>query len=87
MSGASISVRDFVMRFGDRDVVDGLSFDVAPGETFGLLGSNGSGKTTTIRALLGITTPTAGSLTIDGAVASATCPRNAACTARSPSST
>lgn len=67
MAGASIAVRDFVMRFGDRDVVDGLSFDVAPGETFGLLGSNGSGKTTTIRALLGITTPTAGTLTIDGA--------------------
>ncbi len=67
MSGAAISVRDFVMRFGDRDVVDGLSFDVAPGETFGLLGSNGSGKTTTIRALLGITTPTAGTLHIDGA--------------------
>jgi ABC-2 type transport system ATP-binding protein len=66
MSGASISVRDFVMRFGDRNVVDGLSFDIAPGETFGLLGSNGSGKTTTIRALLGITTPTAGTLTIDG---------------------
>ncbi|WIB41866.1 ATP-binding cassette domain-containing protein [Curtobacterium sp. MCLR17_058] len=66
MSGASISVQDFVMRFGDRNVVDGLSFDVAPGETFGLLGSNGSGKTTTIRALLGITTPTAGTLTIDG---------------------
>ncbi|MCA5922066.1 MULTISPECIES: ABC transporter ATP-binding protein [Curtobacterium] len=66
MSGASIDVQDFVMRFGDRTVVDGLSFDVAPGETFGLLGSNGSGKTTTIRALLGITTPTAGTLTIDG---------------------
>ncbi|QYI96993.1 ATP-binding cassette domain-containing protein [Curtobacterium flaccumfaciens pv. flaccumfaciens] len=66
MSGASISVQDFVMRFGDRNVVDGLSFYVAPGETFGLLGSNGSGKTTTIRALLGITTPTAGTLTIDG---------------------
>lgn len=66
MSGASISVQDFVMRFGDRNVVDGLSFDVSPGETFGLLGSNGSGKTTTIRALLGITTPTAGTLTIDG---------------------
>ncbi|PZF06913.1 ABC transporter ATP-binding protein [Curtobacterium sp. MCLR17_034] len=66
MSGASISVQDFVMRFGDRNVVDGLSFDVAPGETFGLLGSNGSGKTTTIRALLGITNPTAGTLTIDG---------------------
>jgi ABC-2 type transport system ATP-binding protein len=66
MAGASISVQDFVMRFGDRAVVDGLSFDVAPGETFGLLGSNGSGKTTTIRALLGITTPTSGTLTIDG---------------------
>jgi ABC-2 type transport system ATP-binding protein len=66
MAGASISVQDFVMRFGDRAVVDGLSFDVAPGETFGLLGSNGSGKTTTIRALLGITSPTSGTLTIDG---------------------
>ncbi|OIH93034.1 MULTISPECIES: ABC transporter ATP-binding protein [unclassified Curtobacterium] len=66
MSGASIDVRDFVMRFGDRTVVDRLSFDIAPGETFGLLGSNGSGKTTTIRALLGITVPTEGTLTIDG---------------------
>ncbi|MBF4607413.1 ABC transporter ATP-binding protein [Curtobacterium sp. VKM Ac-1393] len=66
MSGATISVQDFVMRFGDRNVVDGLSFDIASGETFGLLGSNGSGKTTTIRALLGITTPTSGRLTIDG---------------------
>jgi ABC-2 type transport system ATP-binding protein len=65
MAGASISVRDFVMRFGDRTVVDHLTFDVAPGETFGLLGSNGSGKTTTIRALLGITAPTGGSLSID----------------------
>ncbi|PZE85320.1 ABC transporter ATP-binding protein [Curtobacterium sp. MCBD17_032] len=54
------------MRFGERTVVDGLTFGVGPGETFGLLGSNGSGKTTTIRALLGITTPTSGTLTIDG---------------------
>jgi ABC-2 type transport system ATP-binding protein len=61
-----IAVDDFVMRFGDRDVVDHLSFDVGAGETFGLLGSNGSGKTTTIRALLGITEPTSGTLTIDG---------------------
>jgi ABC-2 type transport system ATP-binding protein len=66
VAGAAISVRDFVMRFGDRNVVDGLTFDIAPGETFGLLGSNGSGKTTTIRALLGITAPTTGTLTIDG---------------------
>lgn len=66
MSGSSVTVTDFVMRFGERTVIDGLSFDIAAGETFGLLGSNGSGKTTTIRALLGITEPTAGVLHIDG---------------------
>lgn len=54
------------MRFGDRTVIDDLSFTVAKGETFGLLGSNGSGKTTTLRALLGIHTPTSGRLLVDG---------------------
>lgn len=54
------------MAFGNNKVIDDLSFEVSRGETFGLLGSNGSGKTTTIRALLGIYTPSAGSLTIDG---------------------
>ncbi|TBT95554.1 ABC transporter ATP-binding protein [Propioniciclava tarda] len=54
------------MTFGDKTVIDGLTFDVRPGETFGLLGSNGSGKTTTIRALLGIYTPTAGRLLVQG---------------------
>jgi ABC-2 type transport system ATP-binding protein len=43
-----------------------LSFDIKRGETFGFLGSNGSGKTTTIRALLGIYQPTSGILHIDG---------------------
>lgn len=61
-----IEVRDFTMQFGKTVVIDGLSFDVRRGETFGLLGSNGSGKTTTIRALLGIYRATAGTLTIDG---------------------
>lgn len=55
------------MVFGDKVVVDDLSFQVKRGETFGLLGSNGSGKTTTIRALLGMYTPSAGRLTVDGA--------------------
>lgn len=62
----AIQVRDFTMAFGDTTVVDSLSFDVAPGETFGLLGANGSGKTTTLRALLGIYTPTAGELLVEG---------------------
>lgn len=61
-----ISIRDFTMRFGAATVIDKLSFTVRRGETFGLLGSNGSGKTTTIRALLGIYAPTAGDLLIDG---------------------
>ena len=61
-----IEVRDFTMRFGATRVVDRLSFEVRPGETFGLLGANGSGKTTTIRALLGIYTPTAGELLVHG---------------------
>lgn len=54
------------MSFGKQRVVDDLSFDIQRGETFGFLGSNGSGKTTTIRALLGIYRPTAGILHING---------------------
>lgn len=63
-----IHVENFHMQFGQKKVIDGLSFEVARGETFGFLGSNGSGKTTTIRALLGIYRPTAGTLHINGRV-------------------
>lgn len=63
-----IHIAGFHMEFGDKVVIDGLSFDVARGETFGFLGSNGSGKTTTIRALLGIYRPTSGTLEINGRV-------------------
>lgn len=63
-----IHIEDFHMQFGEKKVIDGLSFDVGRGETFGFLGSNGSGKTTTIRALLGIYRPTAGLLQINGKV-------------------
>ncbi|PVU82623.1 ABC transporter ATP-binding protein [Cellulomonas sp. WB94] len=56
------------MDFGSQTVIRDLSFDVRAGETFGFLGSNGSGKTTTLRALLGIYQPTAGVLHIDGKV-------------------
>ncbi|MBF5082362.1 ATP-binding cassette domain-containing protein [Quadrisphaera sp. INWT6] len=54
------------MTFGTTEVIRDLSFTVHPGETFGFLGSNGSGKTTTIRALLGIYRPTRGRLLING---------------------
>lgn len=65
MKDAIISIQNFSMKFGNTSVIDSLSFDVKRGETFGLLGSNGSGKTTTIRTLLGIYQPTAGTLLID----------------------
>ena len=62
-----ITVDHFRMDFGKTTVIKDLSFAVQKGETFGFLGSNGSGKTTTIRALLGIYQPTGGALLIDGA--------------------
>ena len=61
-----VTIDHFSMTFGKTTVIKDLSFDVRRGETFGFLGSNGSGKTTTIRALLGIYPPTGGHLTIDG---------------------
>jgi ABC-2 type transport system ATP-binding protein len=61
-----VLVEHFRMDFGKTTVIRDLSFEVRRGETFGFLGSNGSGKTTTIRALLGIYQQTAGILHIDG---------------------
>lgn len=46
--------------------VDNLSFDVKPGEIFGLLGVNGAGKTTTFRMIMGLLEPTSGKITLDG---------------------
>ena len=61
-----VHIANFRMDFGDTTVIRDLSFDIREGETFGFLGSNGSGKTTTIRALLGIYVPTSGVLHIGG---------------------
>jgi ABC-2 type transport system ATP-binding protein len=56
----AIVVRELEKRFGAFTAVDRISFSVHQGEIFGFLGSNGSGKSTTIRMLCGILTPTAG---------------------------
>jgi ABC-2 type transport system ATP-binding protein len=61
-----IEVRDLTKRFGDFTAVDGVSFHVGRGEVVGYLGPNGSGKTTTIRMLLGLLRPTSGSATVLG---------------------
>lgn len=63
---AIVTIDHFRMDFGNETIIKDLSFDIKRGETFGLLGANGSGKTTIIRALLGIYQPTAGKLLIDG---------------------
>lgn len=61
-----ITVKDFHLSFGQKKIIDGLNFEVKKGEIFGFLGSNGSGKTTTIRALLGIYDNFEGELLVDG---------------------
>ena len=61
-----VKVQNFRMKLGNKTIIKDLSFEVYKGEIFGLLGSNGCGKTTTIRALLGIYEATEGELLING---------------------
>ncbi|MFI9100099.1 ABC transporter ATP-binding protein [Streptomyces fildesensis] len=53
-------------RYGDTVAVDDLTFTVRPGQVTGFLGPNGAGKSTTLRMILGLNTPTGGSVTVDG---------------------
>ncbi|MDQ5984997.1 MAG: ABC-2 type transport system ATP-binding protein [Syntrophus sp. SKADARSKE-3] len=62
----AIDIQNLEKRFGDFRAVDGISFSVRKGEIFGFLGANGSGKSTTIRMLCGILTPTSGGGTVAG---------------------
>jgi ABC-2 type transport system ATP-binding protein len=61
-----IRVRGLVKRYGDVRAVDGIDFEVAPGEVFGLLGPNGAGKTTTVEILEGLRAPDAGEVAVLG---------------------
>jgi drug efflux transport system ATP-binding protein len=62
----AITVKDLSKRFGSFTAVDRVSFDVGQGEVFGFLGSNGAGKSTTIRMLCGLLEPTSGAATVGG---------------------
>src|SRR5580700_7071171 len=61
-----IEVRDLTKRYGPTVAVDALSFDVRPGAVTGFLGANGSGKSTTMRLILGLDRPDAGQARIGG---------------------
>ena len=66
VAGAAIVTRGLTKRFGHGAAVDGLDLQVPYGSVFGFLGPNGSGKTTTIRMLLGLAAPTAGAIRLLG---------------------
>jgi ABC-2 type transport system ATP-binding protein len=61
-----LSAENLTKRFGDREAVSDVSFEVRAGEVFGFLGPNGAGKTTTIRMLVGLARPDRGRVRIRG---------------------
>jgi ABC-2 type transport system ATP-binding protein len=65
-AGCLIEVRNLTKRFGSKVAVDDLSFTVEPGRVTGFLGPNGAGKSTTMRVILGLDRPQAGTAAIEG---------------------
>ncbi|MEN8123454.1 MAG: ABC transporter ATP-binding protein [Bacteroidota bacterium] len=66
MTNKVIEVKNLVKKFGDFVANDHLTFDVYKGEIFGFLGANGAGKTTAIRILCGLSSPTSGKISVGG---------------------
>ena len=61
-----IEARDLTTRYGDKTAVDNISFEVVPGTVTGFLGPNGAGKSTTMRMIVGLDRPTAGTVSVNG---------------------
>jgi ABC-2 type transport system ATP-binding protein len=66
MNDLAIEAHDLTRTFGDFTAVDRITFEVRAGEVFGFLGANGAGKTTAIRMLTGLLTPTGGTAKVAG---------------------
>jgi ABC-2 type transport system ATP-binding protein len=66
MTEPTITAKNLTKRFGDFTAVDGINLEVHRGEIFGLLGPNGSGKTTSIRMILGLLNPSEGTVHVLG---------------------
>jgi branched-chain amino acid transport system ATP-binding protein len=63
---ALLEIRDLVVRYGEIEALRGISFTVDEGQVITLLGANGAGKSTTLRAISGLAKPTAGDILFDG---------------------
>jgi ABC-2 type transport system ATP-binding protein len=66
MSKPIVVVKNLKKIYGDRNAVDGISFEIQPGEVFGILGPNGAGKTTTLEMIEAMRPIDGGSVTVDG---------------------
>jgi ABC-2 type transport system ATP-binding protein len=66
MGGSMIAARGLTKRYGEKTAVQDLDFTVAPGTVTGFLGPNGAGKSTTMRLIVGLDRPTAGTVTVNG---------------------
>jgi phospholipid/cholesterol/gamma-HCH transport system ATP-binding protein len=66
LSGVSLVVRGLHKSFGDQKVLDGIDFEVEPGEIFVIMGPSGSGKSVLLKHLIGLETPDAGEILING---------------------
>src|SRR5690349_9689182 len=66
-NASAIAADNLVKRYKTTTAVDGISFRLAPGSVTGLLGGNGAGKTTTIAMIMGLVTPTSGTISVLGA--------------------
>src|SRR5438874_4812044 len=66
MTEPVISVRDVVVSYGGRRVLDGINLDIGRGETMVLLGGSGSGKSTLLRHIIGLEQPRAGRIVVNG---------------------
>jgi phospholipid/cholesterol/gamma-HCH transport system ATP-binding protein len=65
-SGVSVQVRGLSRRFGDHEVLKGIDLEVQPGEIFVIMGPSGSGKSVLLRHIIGLETPNAGEILING---------------------
>ena len=79
-----LTLQDVALSFGGVRAIDGLDLEIRPGEVHGLIGPNGSGKTTTLNVISGYYAPQAGEVRLDGAVAAAARPAPARRATASP---